>query len=85
MDERPPGTQTPHTIAPRHPPSHDGKRRSQERQEVTMDVLKQFGEIYRKWKRPPVPPEICEVCGGELEMDAESGEGHCPVCESMEE
>ncbi|BDV42985.1 hypothetical protein GURASL_19080 [Geotalea uraniireducens] len=50
-----------------------------------MDKTKRFGEQYRQKHNAPAPPEICEVCGGELEMDAESGEGYCPVCEVAEE
>ncbi len=46
-----------------------------------MGVLHKFGEIYRKWTRDATPPDICEVCGTELEIDAESGEKRCPVCE----
>lgn len=49
-----------------------------------MGVLQRFGEKYRKWRREAVPPEICEVCEGGLEIDPESGEGHCPACENPE-
>ena len=27
---------------------------------------------------------LCTICGGDLEIDAESGEYHCPVCEDQE-
>ncbi len=50
-----------------------------------MGVLKRFGAIYRKWRSGPTPPGICEVCGGDLDVDRESGEGHCPVCENPEQ
>jgi len=49
-----------------------------------MGVLKRFGEIYRKWGKGALPPGICEVCGGAMEVDPESGEEHCPVCENPE-
>ncbi len=49
-----------------------------------MEVLKRFGEMYRKWRRGATPSEICEVCGEEMEIDRETGEGHCPVCENPE-
>ncbi len=50
-----------------------------------MGNLERFGEQYRKGLMPAVPPELCEVCGEELEIDPESGEGHCLVCEDPEE
>lgn len=31
-----------------------------------------------------VKPPVCGVCGAELEMDPESGEYRCPVCDSDE-
>ena len=49
-----------------------------------MGVLQRFGEMYRKWSKGATPPGICEICGGELEIDPESGEGRCPVCEDPE-
>ena len=49
-----------------------------------MGVLQRFGELYRKWLKGANPPDICEVCGGEMDVDPESGESHCPVCESPE-
>jgi len=49
-----------------------------------MGIIKRFGELYRKFRRRGIPTEICEVCGGELEIDPESGERHCPVCENPE-
>jgi rubrerythrin len=49
-----------------------------------MGVLQRFGEMYRKWRRGAIRQEICEVCGEELEIDPESSEGHCPVCENPE-
>ena len=55
------------------------------RKDATMGVLKRFGEMYRSWKREAAPADVCEVCGGELEIDPESGDGHCPVCESSEQ
>lgn len=30
------------------------------------------------------PETICPLCGGEMEVDPESGETHCPVCEDNE-
>ncbi len=50
-----------------------------------MGVLERFGEMYRKLRKGATPPEICEICGAELESDPESGEKHCPVCENPEE
>ena len=47
--------------------------------------ITQFGETYRMNTRDEASPEICEVCGGELDIDPESGESHCPVCENPEE
>jgi len=49
-----------------------------------MGVLQRFGEMYRKWRKGVIPPEICEACGGELDVDPESRESHCPVCENPE-
>jgi hypothetical protein len=60
--------------------SPDGPRRDGEG--LYMGVLQRFGEMYRKWRNGVIPPEICEVCGGELDIDPESGGGHCPVCEN---
>ena len=50
-----------------------------------MGVIKQFGEAYRRQTKEETPAVICEVCGGEMEIDPDSGEGHCPVCENPEE
>ncbi len=50
-----------------------------------MGTDKEFGEAYRKKAKGETPPGICEICGGDLDMDPESNEGHCPVCESPEE
>jgi rubrerythrin len=50
-----------------------------------MGTDKRFGEEYRKAAKGTLPSGICEVCGTELEMEPESGESHCPVCESPEE
>lgn len=49
-----------------------------------MGVLQRFGEMYRKWRRGAIPPEICEVCGGELEINPGSRESRCPVYENPE-
>jgi hypothetical protein len=49
-----------------------------------MGVLRRFGEMYRRWKKDPLSPEICEVCGGKMDIDPESRESHCPVCENPE-
>jgi len=53
--------------------------------EIPMTTETRFGDKYRKWAKGEVPPDICEVCGGELETDPEAGEEHCPVCENPEE
>ena len=50
-----------------------------------MSTDKRFGEKYRKPAKDALPSGICEVCGAELEIDPESGEVHCPVCEYPEE
>ncbi len=50
-----------------------------------MGKTAQFGETYRMQAKNEPPPDLCEVCGGELDIDPESGEGHCPVCENPEE
>jgi len=50
-----------------------------------MEISKKFGELYRQWEKDATPPGICEVCGGELEIEAESSEEHCPACENPEE
>ncbi len=46
-----------------------------------MGTDKKFGKGYRESTRGAVPSEICEICGGELEIDPESGEVCCPICE----
>jgi len=50
-----------------------------------MGAHKQFGETYRRQTRNETPQGVCEVCGGELEVDMETGDEHCPVCENPEE
>ncbi len=50
-----------------------------------METTKRFGEGYRKKVQGEKAEGICEVCGGELEIDRESGESHCPVCEDPEQ
>ncbi len=50
-----------------------------------MGNMKRFGEEYWQRRKGEIPAEICEVCRGELEMDPESAEGHCPVCENPEQ
>ncbi len=51
-----------------------------------MTETKRFGEEYRRsHKEVVVPADVCELCGGPMEIDPESGEGHCPVCEEEEE
>lgn len=47
-----------------------------------MGILQRFGESYRKRLVEPLPPEICEICGGVMDVDPESGERHCPVCDN---
>ena len=49
-----------------------------------MGDSKRFGETYRTWAKGEKPEGICEVCGGELEIDPESGEKSCPSCDSPE-
>jgi hypothetical protein len=49
-----------------------------------MGDSKKFGETYRKVIQGAIPPEICEVCGCELEIDPETGVAHCPTCENPE-
>lgn len=49
-----------------------------------MQVIKQYGEIYREHRKEALSSGICEVCGEEMEIDPESGEEHCPVCENPE-
>lgn len=50
-----------------------------------MGVLKRFGEKYRKRRTEEMPSATCEVCGERLDLDRESGEEHCPVCENPED
>jgi len=50
-----------------------------------MGLLKLFGEKYRNYGKRMPSPEICDVCGEELDIDPESGEEHCPACENPEE
>jgi hypothetical protein len=47
-----------------------------------MGILLRFGEQYRRWRREPAAPEICEVCGGKTDIDPEIRESHCLVCEN---
>ena len=50
-----------------------------------MRLFMRPGEKARKWRQGVIPPlDLCEVCGGEMDYDPESKEGHCPVCESPE-
>lgn len=49
-----------------------------------MVLLKRFGEVYRELSKDIPSPKACEVCGEDLEVDPESGEEHCPVCENAE-
>jgi hypothetical protein len=45
-----------------------------------------YPERTGKWhKEVSFPVELCEICGGEMDMEPESGEQHCPVCENPEE
>ena len=50
-----------------------------------------MGELVRRLKapkkehRPANRQWYCEVCGSRLEMDAESGEQQCLVCDIPEE
>lgn len=50
-----------------------------------MGVLKRFGENYRKRNKEGIPSSVCEVCGEKLEVDQDSGEEHCRVCENPEQ
>jgi len=49
-----------------------------------MGTVKKFGKEFREATKGAVPAAICEVCGEELDIDPESGEVHCPVCENPE-
>lgn len=49
-----------------------------------MGDAKRFGEEYRRAHKEEVPANICELCGEELDIDPDSGEVHCPVCENQE-
>jgi len=49
-----------------------------------MGLLKRFGEKSRDLIKGLPSPGICEVCGEEMEVDTESGEEHCPICENPE-
>lgn len=55
------------------------------RGEPIMGLLKRFGERYRKRRKEAIPSVNCEVCRERLDMDRESGEEHCPVCENPEQ
>jgi predicted RNA-binding Zn-ribbon protein involved in translation (DUF1610 family) len=46
---------------------------------------KLFGETYRHSIKESHCREVCEMCGTELEIDRESGESYCPVCDLPEE
>ncbi len=50
-----------------------------------MGDTKRFGEEYRRRQKVEVPADICELCGEKLEVDPETGECHCLVCEDSEE
>ncbi len=50
-----------------------------------MDTTKRCGETYRKLVKDAPPPGICQLCGGELDVDPEGSEAHCPVCEGPDE
>ncbi len=50
-----------------------------------MGASQKYGEAYRKQRKEATPPELCEVCGSEMEVDPESGETHCPVCENPDQ
>lgn len=50
-----------------------------------MGVTKRFGDKYHEIMKDVPSSGICEVCGELLEIDPESGEEHCPICESPEE
>ena len=34
-----------------------------------------------KKKKKGAPPEVCEICGQEMERDPEGGEYFCPDCD----
>lgn len=59
--------------------------RSPKQEDALMGYLKRFGKMYRDFRKREPSSGICEVCGEELEVDPESGEEHCPVCENPEE
>ncbi len=50
-----------------------------------MSDSKRYGEEYRQAHKGQIPVNICELCGEPLDIDPESGEVHCPVCETPEE
>lgn len=51
-----------------------------------MKEVVRYPERSRKWNRgPAITSEQCELCGAEMDVDPESGEQHCPVCENPEE
>jgi uncharacterized Zn finger protein (UPF0148 family) len=41
-------------------------------------ILKHGAEVLNKQKEEP--PEVCDICGGKMERDPESGELYCPDC-----
>lgn len=48
-----------------------------------MKEVVRYPERSRKWRKDVTPAvELCEICGAEMDVDQESGEQHCPVCES---
>lgn len=50
-----------------------------------MKTVDRFKTDEGKGNRKESPALLCELCGAECEKDPESGELHCPVCESPEE
>lgn len=50
-----------------------------------MRLTGRFVKISGKEKRVDGRILFCELCGAEYEVDPESGEFHCPVCEEMED
>lgn len=43
-----------------------------------------FAKTSGKWKQVERTAWVCELCGGECELDRESGEYRCPVCDNPE-
>ncbi len=49
-----------------------------------MGPLRRVEKISRKERYTEGRIWVCELCGTEWEMEPESGEFHCPVCDNPE-